>query len=255
MEALATTRTCIWYLGTGLRSTVNVSVLVEVVRVMMIEATDATFNSEVAASTVPVVLEVYATWCGNCRKIAPALEALAEEFTDGVLLVKVNADENPDLVARFSVSSTPTLIALDGEREVTRVVGAQRAPVLRELFTTATGATGQQVRTNWVPAEACTLPTADQPLRLAEFDDLFSEALHAAERHSPTWLQLRLSDGEDVVNRARDLTAREVDCCDFFDFSIRRDAHQTVLDVRVPAARAVVLDGLAEQANAALVRA
>lgn len=218
---------------------------------MTIDATDATFDSRVAAFSVPVVLEFHATWCGNCRRVAPALEALADEFATGAGFLKINADENPGLVTRFSVSSTPTLIALDGEREVARVVGAQRASVLRELFSIAAGTANQQVRTGWVPAETCTLPTADQPLRLAEFDDLFSGALRAVERHAPTWLRLRLSGDEGVEDRARDLASRETDCCDFFDFSIHRAAHETVLDVHVPATRAVVLDGLAEQATTA----
>lgn len=221
---------------------------------MAVDATDATFTSEVTASLVPVVLEFYATWCGNCRKVAPALETLAEEFSGAVRFLKVNADENPDLVARFAVSSTPTLIALDGQREVARMVGAQRTAALRELFATATGASGPRNQTAWVPAEVCTLPTADQPLRLAEFDDLFSRALRAVERPSPTWLRLRLADDEGFEHQARELAARETDCCDFFDFAIHRAADETVLDVHVPAARAGVLDGLAEQAATARAR-
>lgn len=228
--------------------------LVKVVRAMTVEVTAATFNSRVTAASIPVVLEFYATWCGDCRAVAPVLEDLAEEFALSVQFLKINAEENPELMDRFSVSSTPTLIALDGQREVARVFGAQRTPVLRELFTAATATANKQVETGWVPTEACTLPTAEQPLRLSEFDDLFSDALHAVERHSPTWLRLRLSDGEGVEDRARSLTAREADCCDFFDLSIHRAAHETVLDVRVPTSRAVVLDGLAEQATTAGAR-
>ncbi|HLS15076.1 MAG TPA: hypothetical protein VK095_11250 [Beutenbergiaceae bacterium] len=108
--------------------------------------------------------------------------------------------------------------------------------------------TSQAVRTNWVPVEACTLPTADQPLRLAEFEELFASGLHAAERLESTWLRLRLSNGPGVEERARDLAAREKKCCDFFDFAVHRGGNETVLDVRVPAAHAVVLDGLAQQA-------
>src|SRR5690625_6307334 len=53
--------------------------------------------------------------------------------------------------------------------------------------------TSQAVRTNWVPVEACTLPTADQPLRLAEFEELFASGLHAPERLESTWLRDRKS--------------------------------------------------------------
>ena len=110
--------------------------------------------------------------------------------------------------------------------------------------------TTREVRTDWVPVEACTLPTADQPLRLAEFEELFASGLHGAERLESTWLRLRLSNGPGVEERARDLAAREKKCCDFFDFAVHRAGHETVLDVRVPAAHAVVLDGAQQAAEA-----
>lgn len=99
----------------------------------------------------------------------------------------------------------------------------------------------------WVPAESCTLPTADRPLRLAEFDELFATSLRSVERAPDGVLRLRL-DGSAQA-RARDLTAREADCCSFFDFAVVRDGDQVVVEVRVPAGREDILDGLERQAR------
>lgn len=102
-------------------------------------------------------------------------------------------------------------------------------------------------RGSWAPVEACTLPTADQPRRLAEFDGLFGTSLIFLRREDPLWLRLRLAGGVDVETAARDLTAREAECCSFFDFQVSREDADVVVDVRVPLDKAVVLDGLAAQ--------
>lgn len=83
---------------------------------------------------------------------------------------------------------------------------------------------------------ACTLPTAEQPLRIAEFAGLFAAA--SVERRSPVWLRVRFAAGTEAV--VRDLTARESACCSFFDFAIADGS----LDIRVPPAQTAVLDGL-----------
>jgi thioredoxin len=246
---------------------------------MSVQVTEGTFIREVDESPVPVVVEFYATWCGTCRRIAPELDALAGEFADSVQFVTVNADTEPVLVTRFGVSSTPTLIVLDRGQRVTSVVGAQPAPVLRALFETAssTPARGDEgsgcgcggvcasspvniaaavspIGVGWVPVDACTLPTADQPTRLAEFDDLFLSALTGLRRAEPGWLRLRLrgEDPDQLAGRARVLAAKESECCSFFGFTVDRDGAEVVVDVRVPADKVVVLDGLTHQAQAAL---
>jgi hypothetical protein len=93
---------------------------------------------------------------------------------------------------------------------------------------------------SFVPA-SCTLPSADRPLRLAEFAELFRTAAHAVDRESPTRLRLRLDDDPAVASAARDLAAREAACCAFFTFTFG-DGGQLTVDV--PAAQAMVLDGL-----------
>jgi hypothetical protein len=100
----------------------------------------------------------------------------------------------------------------------------------------------------WVPA-ACTLPTPEIPLRIAEFDGLFARSLLRVDRPEPTRLRMVLGGGDDVEAAARDLIARENDCCSFFDFSIARDGDRTLLGIRVPDGQVAVLDGLAARAG------
>jgi hypothetical protein len=96
----------------------------------------------------------------------------------------------------------------------------------------------------WMP-QACSLPTVEQPLRLAEFDDLFATALRGQRRLSPTALRWQLDPAAEGT--ARDLTARESSCCSFFSFSFAPDGERLNLDVQVPAAHVDVLDALADR--------
>ncbi|MFG1678289.1 hypothetical protein [Micromonospora sp. NPDC049282] len=99
---------------------------------------------------------------------------------------------------------------------------------------------------DWAP-DACTLPTAERPLRLAEFDRLFRDAVRDTDRPSPRRLRLRLDDAAEPV--VRDLIARESACCSFFTFDlIRPEGDALTLDIRVPPAQVDVLDALARRA-------
>lgn len=97
-------------------------------------------------------------------------------------------------------------------------------------------------------SQACTLPTVERPLRVAEFDQLFADALQGIDRVTSTRLQLRLARSAEA--RARELTARETDCCSFFSFTFAPagEEHVTV-DVSVPDAHVPVLDALAARAQ------
>jgi hypothetical protein len=104
----------------------------------------------------------------------------------------------------------------------------------------------------WAPAE-CTLPTAERPLRVAEFDELFATALRGQARPGPTHLRLILDGADRVEATTRDLVARETACCSFFAFTLNRTPDQHLrLDVRVPANRTDVLDAIAARAAAAM---
>lgn len=87
-------------------------------------ADDENFQRVADSSKVPVVLDLWAPWCGPCRMVSPALETLAREKAGEVKLVKVNVDNSPMTQAQFRVQSIPTLIIFDKGRQVGRQSGA-----------------------------------------------------------------------------------------------------------------------------------
>jgi thioredoxin 2 len=89
----------------------------------LVDATDATFAIE-ARSSVAVLVDLWAPWCGPCRVVGPMLEALSREFAGRIKVVKVNVDDNPGLSQQFQATSIPTLIVIKGDRVVDRIVGA-----------------------------------------------------------------------------------------------------------------------------------
>jgi hypothetical protein len=100
----------------------------------------------------------------------------------------------------------------------------------------------------WAP-DACTLPTADRPVRSAEFDTVFGAGLRRVSRLSPRHGQWEFAAGPDQVARIADLLRREAGCCSFFTFTLASGAPGTaVVDVTVPAAYADVLDALNQRA-------
>ncbi|HEX5204894.1 thioredoxin [Paractinoplanes rhizophilus] len=96
----------------------------------LIEATDATLAAELQAS-VPVLLDLWAPWCGPCRTMAPVLEQLAADRAGHLKIAKVNVDQNPATASRFRAQSIPLLVLTHGGAEVDRRTGALPSHQLR----------------------------------------------------------------------------------------------------------------------------
>ncbi len=96
--------------------------------------TDGNFDEIVGKSSLPVLLDLWAAWCGPCRQIAPLIERLASELSGKVLVGKLNVDENKFTAARFGVQSIPTLLILKNGLEADRIIGVEsREAILRRL--------------------------------------------------------------------------------------------------------------------------
>ena len=103
------------------------------------KVTDANFAVEVERSPLPVLLDMWAPWCGPCKMVAPVIEELAAEMAGRVRVAKLNVDENPATAARFGVQSIPTLLLLKGGREFDRIIGVQpKAAIVQRLERVAT---------------------------------------------------------------------------------------------------------------------
>ena len=90
----------------------------------VVDTTDEEFHAVADESSLPVLVDVWAPWCGPCRMVSPALEKLAGELAGKLKLVKVNADENPMVSRRFEVQSIPTLVLLLRGEVVDKQIGA-----------------------------------------------------------------------------------------------------------------------------------
>jgi thioredoxin 2 len=95
----------------------------------LVEASEASFDSE-SRAPVPVLVDLWAPWCGPCLAVAPVLERLAARYAGRIKVVKVNTDENPGLARRFDASSIPLLVVLRDCEVAERIVGAQPLPAL-----------------------------------------------------------------------------------------------------------------------------
>lgn len=85
--------------------------------------TDASFAELVERAALPVLLDLWAPWCGPCHMVAPAVEALSTELAGRAVVGKLNIDDNPATASRYQVRSIPTLLILRGGREIDRIVG------------------------------------------------------------------------------------------------------------------------------------
>jgi putative thioredoxin len=102
---------------------------------MAIDVSDATFQTEVLdrSHTTPVVVDLWAPWCGPCRTLSPILERVIDETQGKVVLAKVNVDENPQVAAAFRVQGIPAVYAVSGGKVTDGFVGAQGEAAVREF--------------------------------------------------------------------------------------------------------------------------
>ena len=106
------------------------------------EVTDKSFEQEVLQANKPVLVDFWAEWCGPCRMLAPTIEAIAEEHSSAVAVVKLNVDDNPATAATYGIKGIPTLILFAEGQEVERIVGAAGKTAIVQKIATHTNLEG-----------------------------------------------------------------------------------------------------------------
>ena len=97
------------------------------------KVTDASFADDVLLSDKPVIVDFWAEWCGPCKMIAPILEEIAAQ-NDGIVIAKLNVDENPQTAASYGITSIPTMNVYQGGKIVKTIIGAKpKAALLADL--------------------------------------------------------------------------------------------------------------------------
>jgi thioredoxin len=90
----------------------------------VVQLTDDSFENDVTKSSMPVLVDFWASWCAPCKAISPVVDGLAEEYSGKIKVAKLNVDENPATPGKFGVRGIPTLILFKDGKVVDQVVGA-----------------------------------------------------------------------------------------------------------------------------------
>lgn len=107
-----------------------------------IHVTDAAFENTVLQSSLPIVVDFWAPWCGPCKMVAPILDKLAKEFSGKVVVAKVNTDEDPQWAQKYNVKSIPTMLFVHDGKIIHTQVGTMPEGVLRQVFSQFLEVTG-----------------------------------------------------------------------------------------------------------------
>ena len=105
----------------------------------VISANENNFTSEVENSTLPVLVEFGASWCGPCKRQLPILEGIAKEYSDKLKVVKIDIDDSPDVASKFHIRSVPTLMIFEGGNCVHLQAGLASAADIKSIFLSKVG--------------------------------------------------------------------------------------------------------------------
>ena len=93
---------------------------------------EQSFDKVVLQSEIPVLVDFWAAWCGPCRAVAPILDQIASEQEGKILIAKLNVDENPNLAAKYRITSIPAMKVFRGGEEVREIIGAMPKPMIEK---------------------------------------------------------------------------------------------------------------------------
>lgn len=227
----------------------------------VIDVTDASFQTDVLeqSMTVPVVIDLWATWCGPCKQLSPILEKLAEESAGRWVLAKVDVDANPAIAQAFAVQSIPSVFAVIGGRPLPLFQGAlpeqQVRQYLDELLRVAeangvTGSVGGAPATDEAPDE----PPAD-PRMEAAYDAIEAGDWDSARAAYQQMLDAAPADPVAKAGLALVGVFERVDGADHATVLAAADAAPNDLNAQERAADVLVLDGRPVEAFARLTGA
>lgn len=219
----------------------------------VLDVTEATFQAEVLdrSQQLPVVIDLWATWCGPCKTLSPILERLAQEYAGRLQLVKVDVDANPRLAQAFQVQSIPTVIAVVKGQLVELFMGAQPEPQIRAVFEELLKVAAQQGLPA-APAEHTDEIAAD-PRFDAAVDAIEQGDWDAAEKAYRDILSTTPHDEEAKAGLAQVLLLRRTDGVDPDQALAQAASNPTNIELALKAADALVLNGRTTEAFSMLI--